>query len=219
MNNLLYKNRIYGRTRGRSKNKINFEKYFEEVKNYNFIDINHEEKNILDIGTGNGETSIYLANKYKSSKIYTCDKYINGNINLIKKIKAQKINNIFIHHGSVWEILQKLEKKNYFETVWVFFPDPWPKKKHNKRKLLNVNFFENIKHFLKPGAKIEITTDSIQYVQQILRCIYIIKDQYYWENQFNFYQNYADYQLPETKYYKKAIFTGNQPFFFKLKKY
>mgnify|MGYP001303669982 CR=1 FL=1 len=219
MNNLLYKNRIYGRTRGRSKNKINFEKYFEEVKNYNFIDINHEEKNILDIGTGNGETSIYLANKYKSSKIYTCDKYINGNINLIKKIKAQKINNIFIHHGSVWEILQKLEKKNYFEAVWVFFPDPWPKKKHNKRKLLNVNFFENIKHFLKPGAKIEITTDSIQYVQQILRCIYIIKDQYYWENQFNFYQNYADYQLPETKYYKKAIFTGNQPFFFKLKKY
>ena len=219
MNNLLYKNRIYGRTRGRSKNKINFEKYFEEVKNYNFIDINHEEKNILDIGTGNGETSIYLANKYKSSKIYTCDKYINGNINLIKKIKAQKINNIFIHHGSVWEILQKLEKKNYFETVWVFFPDPWPKKKHNKRKLLNVNFFENIKHFLKPGGKIEITTDSIQYVQQILRCIYIIKDQYYWENQFNFYQNYADYQLPETKYYKKAIFTGNQPFFFKLKKY
>ena len=219
MNNLLYKNRIYGRTRGRSKNKINFEKYFEEVKNYNFIDINHEEKNILDIGTGNGETSIYLANKYKSSKIYTCDKYINGNINLIKKIKAQKINNIFIHHGSVWEILQKLEKKKYFETVWVFFPDPWPKKKHNKRKLLNVNFFENIKHFLKPGGKIEITTDSIQYVQQILRCIYIIKDQYYWENQFNFYLNYADYQLPETKYYKKAIFTGNQPFFFKLKKY
>ena len=144
MNNLLYKNRIYGRTRGRSKNKINFEKYFEEVKNYNFFDINHEEKNILDIGTGNGETSMYLANKYKSSKIYTCDKYINGNINLIKKIKAQKINNIFIHHGSVWEILQKLEKKNYFETVWVFFPDPWPKKKHNKRKLLNVNFFENI---------------------------------------------------------------------------
>tara|TARA_B100000963_G_scaffold87276_1_gene74900 strand:+ start:398 stop:1057 length:660 start_codon:yes stop_codon:yes gene_type:complete len=219
MNNLLYKNRIYGRTRGRSKNKINFEKYFEEVKNYNFNDINHEQKNILDIGTGNGETSIYLANKYKSSKIYTCDKYINGNINLIKKIKAQKINNIFIHHGSVWEILQKLEKKKYFETVWVFFPDPWPKKKHNKRKLLNVNFFENIKHFLKPGGKIEITTDSIQYVQQILRCIYIIKDQYYWENQFNFYQNYADYQLPETKYYKKAIFTGNQPFFFKLKKY
>ena len=82
-----------------------------------------------------------------------------------------------------------------------------------------MNFFENIKHFLKPGGKIEITTDSIQYVQQILRCIYIIKDQYYWENQFNFYLNYADYQLPETKYYKKAIFTGNQPFFFKLKKY
>tara|TARA_B100000575_G_scaffold293550_1_gene305363 strand:- start:1199 stop:1858 length:660 start_codon:yes stop_codon:yes gene_type:complete len=219
MNNLFNKNRIYGRTRGRSKNKIDLEKYFHEIKKFSFTKINPRKNNILDIGTGYGETSIFLSNKYKSSNIYTCDKYINGNITLIKKIKSLNINNIFVHHGNVWDILQKLEKKNYFDSVWIFFPDPWPKKKHNKRKLLNEVFFREITHFIKNDGNIKIATDSSQYILHILRCIHAIKDQFYWENQFNLFLNYEDYQLPQTKYYKKAIFGGKRPFFFNLKKY
>ena len=219
MNNLIFKNRIHGRTRGRSKNKIDIKKYFDEIKKFEFSKINHNQNNILDIGIGHGETSIFLANKYKSSMIYTCDKYINGNLKLISKIKSLNINNILIHHGSVWDILQKLKKRQYFDAVWIFFPDPWPKKKHNKRRLLNKSFFTELTYFIKNGGNIQIATDSVQYAQHILRCLYTMKDQYYWENQFNFYLNFEDYQLPQTKYYKKAIFSGKQPFFFKLKKY
>ena len=139
-----FKNRIFGRTIGRSKKKINLKNYFQLINKYKFEKLDIKKNYILDIGSGYGETSIFLAKKNLSKKIISCDKYINGNLKLLKRIDNEGISNINIHHGNVYDILDTNSKNYYFSLVWIFFPDPWPKKRHFKRRLLSKYFLEQI---------------------------------------------------------------------------
>ena len=108
-----YKNRLYGRTRGRSKKKININFYNEMLNEYIFKKFTPNNKYILDIGTGYGETTIYLSEKNKNKIIVACEKYIDGNLNLLKEIKLREIKNIEIHPGNINDILDKNYTKNY----------------------------------------------------------------------------------------------------------
>ena len=89
-----YKNRLFGRTRGRSKKKIILKNYYETVEKYKFQNFDKKLKYILDIGTGYGETSIFLAKQFPDKIVISCEKYIDGNIILLKNIQKNNINNI-----------------------------------------------------------------------------------------------------------------------------
>ena len=213
-----YSKRLFGRTRGRSKKKINLKTYYEVLDKYKFHNCNEKLDYILDIGSGYGETTLYLAKKYISKKIISCDKFINGNYNLLKNIENNNLNNVFLHTGNVNEILDKNEKQEYFNLIWIFFPDPWPKKKHFKRRLINNLFLIKIYNFLKKDGKIIIATDSISYSRSILNTIFEIKNLYKWSNQRSLYLSTKDYFDIETKFYKKAINCGKKPSLFILEK-
>ena len=206
-----YKNRLYGRTRGRSKKKININFYNEILNEYIFKKFIPNNKYILDIGTGYGETTIYLSEKNKNKIIVACEKYIDGNLNLLKEIKLREIKNIEIHPGNINDILDKNYTKNYFDMVWIFFPDPWPKKKHFKRRLINDEFLKKIYNFLNSKSRIYIVTDSISYTHSIIKNIYKTKNYFKWINQSTLYLSPKDYYHIETKYYKKAIISGKKP--------
>ena len=75
-----YTNRLFGRTRGRSKKKINLRNYYETVEKFKFQNFDEKFDYILDIGTGYGETSTFLAKKFTDKIIVSCEKYIDGNI-------------------------------------------------------------------------------------------------------------------------------------------
>ena len=96
-----YSNRLFGRTRGRSKKKIDLKKYHETVAKYQFKNCDEKKNYILDIGTGYGETSIFLANRFLDKVVISCEKYIDGNIILLKNIEKNKIKNIRLHNGNV----------------------------------------------------------------------------------------------------------------------
>ena len=213
-----FKNRIFGRSKGRSKKKINLINYFKSIETYKFNKFDLKNDYILDIGTGYGETSIYLAKNNLSKKIITCDKYVNGNLKLLEKINDESINNINIHHGHVYDILDRNTKNQYLSLVWIFFPDPWPKKRHSKRRLLSIFFLKKIYDFLKKDAQICIATDSISYSRSILKNIHETKNLYSWTNQYSIHSSIKDYYDIETKFYKKAIFYGRMPSLFILKK-
>ncbi len=213
-----FKNRLFGRTRGRSKKNINIENYLEKLNDYKFDKFDDYKKYILDIGTGHGETTLYLAKKYSNFKIIACEKYIDGNLKLIKEIKTKKLNNIYIHNGNVNEILDEsfIEKK--FHKVWIFFPDPWPKKKHHKRRLITKDFLNKLYPLIEDDGEICIVTDSSSYFRFILRQIFEIRKLYIWKNQSKLYLNLKDYFDLETKYYKKAIISARKPSLLILKK-
>ena len=75
-----YTHRLFGRTRGRSKKKINLKNYYEQVDKYKFQNFNENSEYILDVGTGYGETSIFLAKQFSDKVVISCEKYIDGNI-------------------------------------------------------------------------------------------------------------------------------------------
>ena len=212
-----YTNRLFGRTRGRSKKKINLKSYYEKVDKYKFQYFNEKSEYILDVGTGYGETSIFLAKQFPEKVIISCEKYIDGNIILLKNIEKNKINNIKLHNGNVYNVLEITNKK-YFGLVWIFFPDPWPKNRHAKRRLINSDFLIKLHNILKDNGEIYIATDSMIYVRFILNSFYKCKDYFLWVNQSKINLSIKDYFDIETKYYKKAINSQRNPSLFILRK-
>ncbi len=212
-----YTNRLFGRTRGRSKKKNNLENYYKALDRYKFKKFNEKLEYILDIGTGYGETSVFLAKKFPEKVIISCEKYVDGNIILLKNIQKNSINNILLHNGNVYNILEITNKK-FFRIVWIFFPDPWPKNKHAKRRLITSEFLIKLHKFLKENCEIYIATDSTIYVRFILNSIYKCKDYFLWVNQSEINLSIKDYFDIETKYYKKAINSQRKPSLFILRK-
>ena len=212
-----YTNRLFGRTRGRSKKKINLKNYYETVEKFKFQNFDEKFDYILDIGTGYGETSIFLAKKFTDKIVVSCEKYIDGNIVLLKNIEKNKIRNIRLHNGNVYNVLENTNKK-YFKLVWIFFPDPWPKNRHAKRRLITSDFLLKLHKILKDNSEIHIATDSTIYVRFILNSIFNCKDYFLWLNQSDMNLQIKDYFNIETKYYKKAINSQRKPSLFILRK-
>ncbi len=213
-----FKYRLFGRTKGRSKKKINIENYLSLLEKYNIKNIGSNSKLILDIGTGYGETTIFLSKNFLDYKIIAFEKYIDGNLNLLKEIQNQKIKNIYIYPGNVLEFLEIYRKEDNLESVWVFFPDPWHKKKHFKRRLINTNFLKKIHKSLKKNGEIHIATDSQSYIRAIFNIFFELQNLFIWKNQNNIFYGIKDYYDIETKFYKKAIISGKKPSLFILKK-
>tara|TARA_Y100001970_G_scaffold261989_1_gene345657 strand:+ start:11417 stop:12070 length:654 start_codon:yes stop_codon:yes gene_type:complete len=211
------KYRLYGRLRGRRSKNITNDQYHNLLQPFKNNNLNIDEKNILDIGSGVGENVFFLSKK-KERNIFSCDKYIDGNIKIINNIKKNKLKNIFVYHANVHELLDQIFKKNFFTEIWILFPDPWPKKKHHKRRLLNISFLKKIHNYMKTGGNLYIATDSNSYLVSILLDIYTIKNFFIWENQTVEGWEYINNNLPKTKFYKKAVKSGRSPFFIKLKK-
>ena len=212
-----YSNRLFGRTRGRSKKKIDLKKYHQTVDKYKFHNCDKKINYILDIGTGYGETSIFLANQFLDKVIISCEKYIDGNIVLLKNIEKNEIKNILLHNGNVYDVLECTHRE-CFDLVWIFFPDPWPKNKHAKRRLITSDFLIKLHKILKENSEIYIATDSTIYVRFILNSIFNCKDYFLWLNQSNMNLHIKDYFNIETKYYKKAINSQRKPSLFILRK-
>ena len=217
MFSIKYTNRLFGRTRGRSKKKINLKNYYEIVGKYKFQNFNEKTEYILDVGTGYGETSLFLAKQFPDKIIVSCEKYIDGNIELLKNIEYNKIKNIRLHNGNVNDVLESINKK-YFKLVWIFFPDPWPKNRHAKRRLITSDFLVKLYKNMKENSEIYIATDSVIYVRFILNSIYKCKDRFLWVNQSEINLGIKDYFDIETKYYKKAINSQRKPSLFILRK-
>ena len=213
----IHKYKLFGRRKGRKKNFNHLDKNFLKTilkKNIRLDKINH---NILDVGSGSGENSIYLSKNFPRSQIIACDNFEDGNLNLCESIKLNNIKNILIFNGNVLEIFDKITN-HVFDSIWILFPDPWPKKRHHKRRLINFELLEKFHFLLKKNGKIFISTDSKSYLLSILKNIYLSKKKFKWENDKPYIWSYNLEKLPETKYYKKAIKLNKSAFFIRLVK-
>jgi tRNA (guanine-N7-)-methyltransferase len=210
-----FKYKLFGRFKGRKKSKqISFNNYKVSIKD----DIDHRNFNILDIGSGSGENALFLSNFYSNAKVITCELFEDGNINLFNSIQINKIDNIRLFNGNVLEFLDKLNHFLIFDQIWILFPDPWPKKRHHKRRLINSSFLKKVHLYIKNSGKLMIASDSQSYIQSILEIIYDVKEFYCWKNQRVAKWNYSNLELPRTKFYRKAEKSNRNTMIFKLRK-
>jgi len=210
IDNLSY--RLFGRSKGRKKNT----QISELVKKIQINKIDKSFFNIIDIGSGYGESTIEIGKKNKNYKVIACEKYIDGLNNIAKNTQIESMDNIYIFHGNVHQLLDEYCLEESISEIWILFPDPWPKKRHFKRRLIDVNFFLKLKKFLKNKSFIHIASDSKSYISEILNCAFKIKKDYRWVNQSKKDWEYRKLSLPKTKYFKKALKNGANPFYIKL---
>ena len=218
MTTLISKYKIYGRKKGRKKKSLNLDQTFIKSIITKDINIKIKDNNILDIGSGSGENSIYQSMKFPKSKIIACETFLDGNINLCHEIFKKNILNILIYNGNVLELFDTIRKKNIFDSIWILFPDPWPKKRHFKRRLINNDLMKRLISIIKRNGKIHITTDSQSYLRQILSSVYKFRNYFLCVNQIIDSRKFDLNKFPQTKFYKKAIKSSRKPFYIKLKK-
>ena len=218
MNNLNYKYNIYGRSGGRKKNKLINNDVLEKYKFNLQNDIKKNKNNILDIGSGSGENSLFLALKNPNSIIIACEIFQDGNINLCNNLIKLQLRNVKLFTNNVIKLFEQLKIDNYFCEMWLLFPDPWPKNRHHKRRLINNNFFAMTYLFLKKRGKIFIATDSISYLGSIMKSLYDVRSIFRWKNDKPQYWSYEFLDLPSTKFFEKAKNSCKSAFFIELEK-
>jgi tRNA (guanine-N7-)-methyltransferase len=124
------------------------------------------DKCYLEIGFGNAENIIFQAINNPSYLFIGSEVYMSGIGTLVSSIKENKINNIKIFSDDI-RILLDQSPKIVFDSVIIICPDPWPKEKHHKRRLINKSFLEMVHDFMKDDSNIYISTDWENYAESI----------------------------------------------------
>ena len=126
---------------------------------------------ILEIGFGMGVATAEIAGRLPETDFIAVEVHTPGVGNLLKLIKEQELNNIRIIHHDAVEVIDKMINNNALDGVHIFFPDPWHKKRHNKRRLIQTPFIEKLLPKIKSGGYIHLATDWEEYAQQMLEVL------------------------------------------------
>ena len=137
-------------------------KSIQEVEDFS----KHFDKCYLEIGFGNAENIIFQAINNPSYLFIGSEVYMSGIGTLVSSIKENNINNIKIFSDDIRLLLDQSRKK-VFDSVIIICPDPWPKEKHHKRRLINKSFLEMVHDFMKDDSNIYISTDWENYAENI----------------------------------------------------
>jgi tRNA (guanine-N7-)-methyltransferase len=123
---------------------------------------------ILEIGFGMGETTAEIAAAHPENDYLALEVHTPGVGSLLKLIAERGLANVRIVQHDAVEVLEHMVTAATFDGAHIFFPDPWPKKRHHKRRLLQPQFVALLASRLKPGGYVHAATDWEEYAQQIL---------------------------------------------------
>ncbi len=122
----------------------------------------------LEIGFGMGEVTAQIAESCPENRYLGVEVYQPGVGKLLHEIHTRKLENLRIVSHDVTEVLYHMVEDCSLEGVHLFFPDPWPKKRHHKRRLIQPRFVSELTRVLKPGGYIYAVTDWEDYAYQML---------------------------------------------------
>lgn len=160
---------------------------------------------ILEIGFGMGESTATIAQAVPENDYLALEVHTPGVGNLLKLIDAQQIANIRIIQHDAVEVLRDMIADASLSGVHIFFPDPWHKARHNKRRLIQAPFVAKLVRKLKPGGYIHVATDWQDYAEQVLR---VLSEEPLLENTAADYAPRPDYR-PLTKFEQRGIRLGH----------
>ena len=123
---------------------------------------------VLEIGFGMGETTAAIATQHPENDYLGIEVHTPGVGSLLKVINEQSLTNVRIVQHDAVEVLRNMIAPETFDAAHVFFPDPWPKKRHHKRRLIQPPLIAMLCEKLKPGGYIHAATDWQDYAEQIL---------------------------------------------------
>lgn len=163
----------------------------------------------LEIGFGGGEHLIETAAVEPNVDFIGCEPFINGMARLLSRIEARDLHNIRLHRGDAAEVLDRLPDA-CLSRVYLFYPDPWPKRRHRKRRFISTDNLDRLSRTLAKGSELRFATDIDDYAGWTLARLRARPD-FVWRA-----GGAQDWLSPwkgwtQTKYEAKAIAAGRRP--------
>ncbi|MBK7674096.1 MAG: tRNA (guanosine(46)-N7)-methyltransferase TrmB [Candidatus Accumulibacter sp.] len=160
---------------------------------------------IVEIGFGMGETSAAIAAAHPENDYLGIEVHTPGVGSLCKLVAERGLQNLRIIQHDAVEVLRDMLEPASLAGVHLFFPDPWPKKRHQKRRLLQPVFLALLASRLQPGGYIHCATDWEDYAQQMLA---VLMAEHLLENTASGYAPRPDYR-PLTKFEQRGLRLGH----------
>lgn len=126
---------------------------------------------VLEIGFGSGFSLLAMAKSHPEQDFIGIETYQPGIGTLLLGIDAEQLENIRIYYADAVEVLSHSIPENSLDIVQIFFPDPWPKRKHHKRRLIQASFVNLVLTKLKSGGTLHLATDWQDYAEHMMKVL------------------------------------------------
>ncbi len=160
---------------------------------------------ILEIGFGMGESTATIAVAHPDLDTLAIEVHTPGVGGLLKQIEEKQLSNIRIIQHDAVEVLRDMLANHALDGAHIFFPDPWHKSRHNKRRLIQAPFVALLVKKLKPGAYLHVATDWQDYAEQVLA---VLSAEPLLQNTAENYAPRPDYR-PLTKFEQRGLKLGH----------
>ena len=121
----------------------------------------------IEIGFGGGEHLAEQARRHPDALMIGCEPFLNGVGSALRHVEEMGLKNVRLHAGDARAVMEALPDAS-LDRVMILFPDPWPKARHNKRRLVQDETTAEIARLLKPGGRLRFVTDWKDYADWVL---------------------------------------------------
>jgi tRNA (guanine-N7-)-methyltransferase len=167
----------------------------------------------VEIGFGAGEHLAAQAAARPDHGFIGCEPFLNGVVGALGHVRERGLTNVRLHMGDALDVLERLPDAS-LERVYLLHPDPWPKARHAKRRMVNPGPLDVIAAKLKPGAEFRLGTDDPTYCRWSMMVMNGRRD-FVWQARSaqDFLTRPDDW--PETRYERKARRQGHEVWYFR----
>ncbi len=160
---------------------------------------------VLEIGCGMGETTVAIATAHPGTDYLGIEVHTPGVGSLLKQIDAAGLANLRVIQHDAVAVLRQMIMPDSLDGIHIFFPDPWPKKRHHKRRLIQPPFAALAASRLRPGGYLHAATDWHEYAEQMLA---VLGAEPLLENTAPAYAPRPEYR-PQTKFETRGLKLGH----------
>jgi tRNA (guanine-N7-)-methyltransferase len=164
-----------------------------------------QAQTVLEIGFGNGLSLADMAEAHPQTNFFGIEVHTPGVGSLLVQVKKRALDNVRVSQDDAVLVLEQQICDGSLDRVQIFFPDPWHKKRHHKRRLIQPEFVQTLIKKLKPSGQIHVATDWQNYAEHILEVLSANPDL---RNTVKDYAPKPDYR-PSTKYEARGIRLGH----------
>jgi tRNA (guanine-N7-)-methyltransferase len=170
----------------------------------------------LEIGFGAGEHLAGQAAARPATGFIGCEPFLNGMVGALLHIRDKALDNVALHMGDALDVVDRLPDAS-LDRLYLLHPDPWPKARHVKRRMVNDGPLDLIAAKLKPGAEFRLGTDDPTYCRWSMMVMNRRRD-FIWQARTatDFLTRPADW--PETRYERKARAKGHEVWYFSYRR-
>lgn len=156
---------------------------------------------VIEIGFGMGTSTYQIAEKNPEYNYLGLEVYLDGVVRLLKSLDEKGLDNLKIMRFNAVDVLKQMVDDSSIDGFHIFFPDPWPKKKHHKRRLIQTPFVTLLASKLKKDGYLYLVTDWCEYSDWMMEVL--LKE----ESLKNKFEAFAPHQIwrPETKFERKGL--------------